>query len=77
IPKGVRTEDHYENPDARVVADITRFGFSGRLKSALYLTLRTRPNDRKGGEKLINRVLDYKEQWGGPKVKLEPWALKG
>ncbi|KAL9593120.1 MAG: hypothetical protein Q9179_006084, partial [Wetmoreana sp. 5 TL-2023] len=55
VPKGVRTDDHYENPDARVVADVTRFGFSGKLKSALYLTLRTRRKDRTWGKDLINR----------------------
>ena len=77
VPRGVDHREWYANPQARTVADITQFGYTKDLSRALYLTLRTDPNNRTTGRALVKGIDKLYDQWGGYKLPLMRGALKG
>ncbi|KAL8688365.1 MAG: hypothetical protein Q9218_005704 [Villophora microphyllina] len=75
-PKGVSASKWSTDPKARVVADVTRYGYSKQLRKALYLVCRVHRKDRVIGKWLMKQVDKLRDESG---VKWEPlasWAVK-
>ncbi|KAL8937636.1 MAG: hypothetical protein Q9216_004327 [Gyalolechia sp. 2 TL-2023] len=79
IPKGWQSKASgwYDEPSARVVANLEKFGYSPQLDDAMYTVMRSDPGKRLVGKALVKRVLRGYEEWGGKSVALGKWALKG
>ena len=75
-PAGVPVREWVVKPEARKVADLRLHGYSGHLDNAVYKVLRTVPSDRLIGRELVKRVERGEDDWRGPVIPLEPWALK-
>ncbi|KAL9594860.1 MAG: hypothetical protein Q9219_006795 [cf. Caloplaca sp. 3 TL-2023] len=67
----------YEEPSARMVANLTRFGYSRELDEAMWHVLRSRAADRLVGRELVKMVRRLYEEWGGKREKLASWAFGG
>ncbi|KAL8933689.1 MAG: hypothetical protein Q9211_005643 [Gyalolechia sp. 1 TL-2023] len=67
----------YEEPSARIVANLEKFGYSRQLDDAMYVVMRSDPSKRLLGRELVKRVRRGYEEWGGQSVALGKWALKG
>ncbi|KAL9002587.1 MAG: hypothetical protein Q9188_004498 [Gyalolechia gomerana] len=79
FPKGWQGKPSgwYEEPSARVVANLEKFGYSRQLDDAMYAVMRSDPSKRLTGKELVKRVRRGYEEWGGKSVALGKWALKG
>lgn len=79
FPKGWQGKPSgwYEEPSARVVANLEKFGYSQQLDDAMYAVMRSDPSKRLTGKELVKRVRRGYEEWGGKSVALGKWALKG
>ncbi|KAI4088298.1 MAG: hypothetical protein L6R37_008225, partial [Teloschistes peruensis] len=75
-PKGVKPRDWDTSPEARVIADVTRYGYSKQLRMALYLVCRVHRRDRVIGKALIDKVSKLRDESGVRKEPLAKWALK-
>ncbi|KAI4201426.1 MAG: hypothetical protein LQ350_003264 [Teloschistes chrysophthalmus] len=75
-PKGVKPRDWDTNAKARVVADVTRYGYSKQLRNALYLVCRIHRSDRVIGKALIDKVSKLRDESGVKREPLAKWALK-
>ncbi|KAL9577238.1 MAG: hypothetical protein Q9212_006496 [Teloschistes hypoglaucus] len=75
-PKGVNPRDWDRSPKARVVADVTRYGYSKQLRKALYLVCRVHRRDRVIGRELIDKLSKLRDESGVRKEPLARWALK-
>ncbi|KAL9008881.1 MAG: hypothetical protein Q9173_006040 [Seirophora scorigena] len=75
-PRGWKDGDWLEQPQARMVADLKKFGYSRHLDDAMYAAMRTRANQRLLGKELVKAVRDGFKKWGEDDVALAPWALK-
>lgn len=79
VPKAFKgkVSKWYEEPSARLVANLTKFGYSRQLDEAMYTVMRTDPSKRLVGKELVKRVRRGYQEWGGKSVALAKWALKG
>ncbi|KAL8639070.1 MAG: hypothetical protein Q9228_003847 [Teloschistes exilis] len=75
-PRGVKPRDWDTSPQARVIADVTRYGYSKQLRMALYLVCRVHRRDREIGKALIDKVSKLRDESGVRKEPLAKWALK-
>ncbi|KAI4286331.1 MAG: hypothetical protein L6R35_004418 [Caloplaca aegaea] len=78
-PRGWKDDDWIEQPQARMVADLKKFGYSKYLDDAMYAAMRTRASQRLMGKELVRAVRDGIKKWyssGGEDVALASWALK-
>lgn len=72
-----KTSEWFDEPSARLVANLTKFGYSRHLDEAMYTVMRTDPSKRLVGKDLVKRVRRGDEDWGGKGAVLAKWALKG
>ncbi|KAL8646582.1 MAG: hypothetical protein Q9210_006054 [Variospora velana] len=78
-PPGWKDDDWIEEREARMVADLKKFGYSKYLDDAMYAAMRTRASQRLMGKELVRAVRDGFKKWhnsGGEDVALASWALK-
>ncbi|KAI4253475.1 MAG: hypothetical protein LQ352_003669 [Teloschistes flavicans] len=75
-PKGVKPRDWDTSARARVVADVTRYGYSKQLRKALYLVCRVHRSDRVVGKALVEQVVKLRDESGVRREPLAKWALK-
>ncbi|KAI4131352.1 MAG: hypothetical protein LQ341_006368 [Variospora aurantia] len=71
-PRGWKDDDWIEQPQARMVADLKKFGYSKYLDDAI-------ASQRLMGKELVRAVRDGYKKWynsGGEDVALASWALK-
>ncbi|KAL8708823.1 MAG: hypothetical protein Q9220_006384 [cf. Caloplaca sp. 1 TL-2023] len=62
-PRGVDEMRWFTNPRARVLADVTSFGYSEDLYNALQWVLRLKPQNRFTGKLLYEKVLQGRQLW--------------
>ncbi|KAI4148966.1 MAG: hypothetical protein L6R39_002639 [Caloplaca ligustica] len=75
-PKGFKS-DWLCEPEARMVADLKKFGYSKQLDDTMYQSsMRTCASERLMGMKLVKRVRKGYAEWAGQDTALKPWALK-
>ena len=73
VPHGRNPKKWVFKPEARVVLDVTKRGFSRELDDSIYKTLRTKPKDRFQGKDLVESLERAIGRWKGPCVLLKPW----
>ncbi|KAI4124005.1 MAG: hypothetical protein LQ338_005029 [Usnochroma carphineum] len=71
-PRGFRG-DWVEEPKARMVADLKKFGYSKHLDDAMYAAMRTRASERLIGKQLVDRVRKGYSDWGCKEKTLVRW----
>ena len=76
VPKDWKPEKWYEQPEARVVASLVKFGFSRQLDECMYAVMRQAPSERLTGKELVFKIERKWEEWKGRTEKLASWAMK-